>query len=664
MADRPATPQPTRNRFTSLNFKVGTLAIGVLAVVLTMFSAVFAVSERQKASEDIVQNGKTFAIFSAKQMYDDYVRFYTHPATSDFENFKDSIGDVLAYNRDVKQVSMLAQNGRILFDSAEFTTGKYSGPARIVEEAALMEAIRSDTTVTRAVQQNGEKLTEIVVPIAENSGGHVVSMRYMLSYESLNGRMLDIYRRIIAVDVLAMLFVAAVVLLFTNRLTRPIIRLTAVAEQIGGGNFAARASHTANDELGRLSAALNAMAARLEDSYRGLEAKVSERTHELETAQIKLRANVQRDEALLASMGDGVIATDRDGTLVLINKAAEELMKISRQDALGKKYHDLWTMEDEKGVAVPDEERPLQRALTSGQQLKDNSHYLVRKDQTGDTIVRFPVSLGVAPVILNNETIGTISVFSDITHEKQVDRMKTEFISLASHQLRTPLSAIRWFTEMLITGDAGKLEPEQQEFVGNINESTLRMIALVNSLLNISRIESGRIIVDPKPTDLQKLVHGVVNDLKAKTEAKQQTLIVNVHQDLPEIKLDPRLIGQVYLNFLTNAIKYTPKGGEISVFISRKGDELISQVTDTGMGIPKSEQDHVFQKFFRAANAVKVETDGTGLGLYLVKAIIESSGGKVWFESIEGKGTTFWFSLPMSGMVAREGEVTLELSEK
>ncbi len=634
--------------------------MSVMMVVLAVFSAVFIVSERQKATADIVQNGKTFANFSAKRIYDDYVRFYTHPQANDFANFKNRTVAVLDQNKDVKYVGLLAQNGRILFESNELTDGKYTGALRSTDDSVILESVRSETTTTRTVQHDGRHMTEIIVPVTEAGGGHVVSMRYLLAYDSLANHMKAIYQRIAVADVLLMVFVIAIVIFFTSRLTRPLLRLTQVAEQIRGGNFDARGAYTAHDELGRLSDALNEMADKLKSYYQGLEAKVRERTSALESAQITLRANVQRDEALLASMGDGVVATDHDDNVVLINKAAEDLLKVKRDAVLGKPYAQMWSIEDEKQGPLPKAKHPFYRALHEGTYIKDTDHYAVRKDEHGTELVRFPVSLNIAPVSLNGKTIGTINVFSDITHEKQVDRMKTEFISLASHQLRTPLSAIRWFTEMLVSGDAGNLEPQQKEFLDDIYDSTRRMNDLVNSLLNISRIESGRIIVEPRPTDLNELVQGVVNDLKAKTEAKRQTLIVNVHQGLPKINLDPHLIGQVYMNFLSNAVKYTPVGGEISVFISRKDDELISQISDNGYGIPKGQQDRVFQKFFRAANAVKVETDGTGLGLYLVKAIIESSGGRVWFESEEGKGSSFWFSLPMSGMEAKEGEVTLE----
>lgn len=415
----------------------------------------------------------------------------------------------------------------------------------------------------------------------------------------------------------------------------PLLKST---ERLALGDFSQNVPVKTNDEIGRLAASYNTMSERLRESY------------------ARLALEKQRDEAILQRMSEGLVALDAEGRVVLCNPIARTILDIDKplEQLITRPFHKLVHFYTEKNKPLPYMKTPIAHSLKKAQY---EEGILLLRRQTAQALIHISVN----PIIVDKVMSGAVVLLRDITKEHEIDRMKTEFISLASHQLRTPLSAIKWFSDMLVAGDAGKLKAEQQEFAQNIASSAERMIELVNSLLNISRIESGRIMIDPVPTDLKGLIDGIVNDLSAKTAERQQTLVVSVHPELPKISVDPKLIGQVYLNLLSNAIKYTPKGGEISVIVSRKGEDVISRVSDNGYGIPKEEQGRMFEKFFRATNVTRVETDGTGLGLYLIKAIVESSGGKIWFESEENKGTTFWFTIPLSGMKPKEGEVTLDV---
>ncbi|OGK11919.1 hypothetical protein A2954_06500 [Candidatus Roizmanbacteria bacterium RIFCSPLOWO2_01_FULL_37_12] len=375
--------------------------------------------------------------------------------------------------------------------------------------------------------------------------------------------------------------------------------------------------------------------------------------------KLKEKLKEQRDvaKAIVSSMGEGLLVLGTDYKIKLINPAAEKLLETSEKEAVGQEWAEF-------GKAyigdkpIPFNMRSAVISLKKGNvritRISDDHYYVTRSGR------RFPVVAITAPLRHNNDVIGIVKVFHDASHEKEVDKMKSEFISLASHQLRTPLSAIKWFTELLGESKSAKLSSEQEKYIKNISFSTERMIDLVNSLLNISRIESGRIIVDPKPTDLLKLINETVGELRRKMEKKKIKFVISAHETLPLISIDPKLIGHVYMNLIDNSVKYTPDGGQVTVFISKKDHEIISQVSDSGYGIPVNEQFKLFQKFFRATNVVKHITEGTGLGLYLVRAIVESSGGRIWYKSQENKGTTFWFSLPVSGMVPKKGEVSLD----
>jgi PAS domain S-box-containing protein len=401
----------------------------------------------------------------------------------------------------------------------------------------------------------------------------------------------------------------------------------------------------------------------IDPSYKQTQTAVSNALQELELANAKVQQEKAQDEVLLNNIGDAVVAVDCDRKVIFINEVAAKMIGWKREEVVGKVWGvDMPGVVDDQGNSIPREKRSIHQAMTKRASTFVSFYSYIRKDGT-----RFPVANMSAPIITNGQVTGAIVVFRDVTREKEIDRMKTEFISLASHQLRTPLSAIKWYLRMLLDGDAGKLSKEQEDFVRIVDESNERMISLVNDLLNISRIESGRIIIEPHPTDISTLVQDSINELSMKMHEKELVFTVNIQPDMPLVNIDVQLIRHVYMNLLSNAIKYTPLRGTITLKIYRRGDEIVSEIQDTGYGIPKGQQNKVFQKFFRAENAVKYETDGTGLGLYLVKAIIDSSGGKIWFRSPtiqsptgEGTGTTFWFALPIEGVNPKKGEVSLD----
>jgi PAS domain S-box-containing protein len=362
----------------------------------------------------------------------------------------------------------------------------------------------------------------------------------------------------------------------------------------------------------------------------------------LTTNAVEAEEKRAKEEALIRSLGEGIVVTDKNGDVELINHQAEQMIGWNLDEVVGKKWYQVAPLLDESGRVIPSRDRATQKVFETGKPVYSSVNYYVRRDGS-----KFPVGTTASPVVIDGKTVGVIAVFRDITKEKEIDRAKTEFVSLASHQLRTPLSAIKWYAEMLANGDAGPLNQEQSEFVKCLYQSNERMVELVNSLLSISRLEMGKIKIEPVPTKLGEMVTVVLKDLEPKILAKKQKVEVKIGEDVPEIKVDPKLVSQVYLNLLSNAVKYTPEGGKITVEVAKQGQEIVSQVADTGYGIPQEDQKRLFERFFRASNAQKNDTEGTGLGLYLVKAIIEACHGTIRFESEENKGTTFWFTLPV-----------------
>lgn len=230
----------------------------------------------------------------------------------------------------------------------------------------------------------------------------------------------------------------------------------------------------------------------------------------------------------------------------------------------------------------------------------------------------------------------------------EASRMKSEFINIVSHQLRSPLTNIKWTFEILSSENFDVPESKQEEYFVNVKDNIARMVELIDDLLIVSRIEQGRLPVRKKEFNLKELAQEQISRYKVFAEASHIKLSLYVEENLPKVFADPSLLKLVIENLIDNAIRYTKGGGEVIAGIKKKNNKsILFSIKDSGVGIPKKEQEYIFQKFFRAENALKNRTKGSGLGLYVCRTIVEKSGGQIWFNSREGEGTTFHFTLPI-----------------
>lgn len=319
---------------------------------------------------------------------------------------------------------------------------------------------------------------------------------------------------------------------------------------------------------------------------------------------------------------------------------------------MGQDIHD--TKQEKYGVfdpvtlkALPADQIPLFRA-TKGQTL-DKVQLFIKNALVPDG--KF-ISVTATPILLNGKSVGGVAILRDMTKEKEIDKTKTEFVSLASHQLRTPLSTVNWYAEMLLAGDVGELNKKQKKYLDEVYRSNQRMVELVNALLDVSSLELGTFVIEPESTDICKLAQSVINEQKPQIDTRKIKFIFSCSKDISAIQADPKLLRMIMQNILSNSVKYTPEGGKIKLSISLVAKRDIQiKIADTGYGIPKKQHGKIFTKLFRADNVRDKDTDGTGLGLYIVKSVVERSGGKIWFESPEeNRGSTFYVTLPIKGV--------------
>lgn len=386
-----------------------------------------------------------------------------------------------------------------------------------------------------------------------------------------------------------------------------------------------------------------------------LEKKVEEKTNELLQSKVHI-------ETIVENLTSGLIEYDSEFTLLRMNRAAEELLGIDRAEVVGKQ------------ITPKDIDKDHWQALvTVSYPALSPTAKKIRREATGlnadvnELTVRHPLERELqvitAPIIdpATGESRGFIKGIRDITREKMIARSKSEFISIAAHQLRTPLSAIKWTIHMVINGDLGPLNPSQVKLLNNGYETNEKMIQLVNDLLNVARIEDGRFGYDFKQNDLLKVINSVIGGVKHMSSEKAVTVeLIAPAEGLGLFVFDTNKTALALQNLVDNAVKYTPAGGKVTVTVEKADPYVRVTVKDTGIGVPQEQLSRLFTKFFRAENALHMQTSGSGLGLYIVKNIILRHGGKFDVQSKEGEGSTFSVTLPMDEKMIPKEDTTGE----
>lgn len=349
--------------------------------------------------------------------------------------------------------------------------------------------------------------------------------------------------------------------------------------------------------------------------------------------------------SIVRDSDEAIVSKDLKGNIISWNKGASKLYGYSAAEAVGRNI----------SLIVPPEKneqlKNILKRINLGQSTKNLQTTRLRKDKQP-----VEVSIHISPIRdYKGKVIGASANSHDITKEKAIDKAKTEFVSLASHQLRTPLSAIKWYTEMLLDGDAGKINAKQKKFLDEIYHGGSRMVELVNDMLNVSRLEMGTFIIELKPTNIPDIAESVIKESMSTVKSKGLRIKKEYDSKCPIMYVDPKLTRIILENLLSNAVKYTPRGGLVTIAIKPQKSYLLVKVADTGGGIPKHSIPHIFTRFFRADNAQLMDPEGSGLGLYIVKTIVDHAGCKIWFKSEEKKGTIFYLTIPLTGMREKEG---------
>ena len=485
-------------------------------------------------------------------------------------------------------------------------------------ESDAQQVLLTNTVYTYNYTEHDTRYWKIVSPISSssgNSGNPLGIISVTTNIESRYAQVKDIGVIFVSSSLIAIVLVIIITFLISQGITKPIAEMKKQTEKIAEGNYTGEVKIYSDDELGQLGQAINDLSFKIKEAQESTE---SER---------------QRLDSVLRHMSDGVIATDRRGRIVIMNTAALDILNLKSEKVIGIPLLSILTLEEKVSF----------RELLETQQ----ERLIHLEDDGEDSIIQCEFS------VIQRESgfiSGLVCVLTDVTEQQKIDRERRNFVSNVSHELRTPLTSIKSYTEALVDG-AWENKEIAPGFLKVIETETERMMRMITDLLNLSRMDQNRFGLEKEFINMNELVVHIVNRFEMVLQSepyrdKNYRILTDITQRDLWVELDQDKITQVLDNIINNAIKYSPDGGRIIVRLMETHTDIIVSVSDEGLGIARKDIPHLFDRFYRVDKARSRAMGGSGLGLAIAQEVVQLHGGKIWVNSIENKGSTFFVSLP------------------
>ena len=604
--------QKVKRFFRSIQFKIPVLFIFMLMISLQLIVANF------------LRQLETQMISNFQEQIQLQVGF-----------LKNSVQPILI--KDDKDEVKIAEIAKILQD---YPTGSSIVEARIIDtqgyilgttnqsqqsvigtrttEADAQQVLLTNTVYTYNYTEQDIRYWKVVSPISTpsgNSGNPLGIISVTTNIESRYTQVKDIGVIFVSSSLIAIILVIIITFLISQGITKPIAEMKKQTEKIAEGNYTGEVKIYSDDEIGQLGQAINDLSFKIKEAQESTE---SER---------------QRLDSVLRHMSDGVIATDRRGRIVIMNTAALDILNLKSEKVIGIPLLSIL---------------PLEEKVSFRELLETQQEQLIHLEDDGeDSIIQCEFS------VIQRESgfiSGLVCVLTDVTEQQKIDRERRNFVSNVSHELRTPLTSIKSYTEALVDG-AWENKEIAPGFLKVIETETERMMRMITDLLNLSRMDQNRLGLEKEFINMNELVVHIVNRFEMVLQSepyrnKNYSILTDITQRDLWVELDQDKMTQVFDNIINNAIKYSPDGGRIIVRLMETHTDIIVSVTDEGLGISRKDIPHLFNRFYRVDKARSRAMGGSGLGLAIAQEVVQLHGGKIWVNSIENKGSTFFVSLP------------------